>query len=72
MSRMVHDFVQSSDPKVMASAGGSLLSWAVAISEQFGPIVDFLAGVVAIGAGLMAILWTAMKMYDRYKDRKIR
>ena len=67
-----HDIIVSSDPKVMASAGGSLVSWIIAISEQFGPVVDIRAGVVAILAGLMAIAWTGINIYDRIKGNKTR
>jgi len=72
MSKIVHDIVQTSDPKIMATAGGSLVSWAVSVSEQFGPVIDVMAGIVAIGAGLLAMTWTLMKMWDRYEDRKNR
>lgn len=64
MDRILH----STDPKVMASAGGSLASWVISMSEKFGPVIDVVAALVAIGAGLMAIAWTAMRMYDRYKE----
>ena len=58
--------------KVTTSAGGSLGAWVINMSEQFGPVVDILAGMVAIGAGVLAMIWTAANLYDRYRDRKNR
>lgn len=68
----VHHVLQSTDPKVMTSAGSSLVGWLITISEQVGPLVDMVAGVVAIMAGIMAIAWTGLKIYDRWKERKHR
>lgn len=70
MPDKVHNILQATDPKVMATAGGSLVSWMIGLSKQFGPLIDVVAGLVAIGAGLMAIAWTAMRMYDRFNEKK--
>jgi hypothetical protein len=61
-----------SDAQVMTSAGSSLTAWVITWTEYLTPLVDFMAGMVAIVAGIMAIAWTGMKMYDRYKEMKSR
>lgn len=67
-----HDMLISTDPKVQTAAASSLIGWLITISEQAGPVVDLVAGITAIFAGAMAILWTAIRMYDRWMDRKNR
>ena len=61
-----------SDAQVMTSAGSSLVAWVITWTEKLTPLVDFMAGMVAIVAGLMAITWTGLKIYDRYKENKSR
>jgi len=58
------------DTKIMTASGGSLIAWAVSTAEQIGPLVDLLAGIVAIGAGTMAMIWTGIQIIRYAKDKK--
>lgn len=59
------------DGKTAAVGAGSFLSWLIAIAERWGTIVDFVASIVALVGGVLAVWWTAMRIRDAYAKRKI-
>ena len=55
------------DAKIASSAVVSGGSWLVSTAEQIEPVVAVVSGLVAIAAGVLAIIWTGIRIYDRYK-----
>lgn len=57
------------DAKVVGSAAVSAGGASVSFVEQVNPYLEAGSFVIAMVAGLMAIVWTGIRIYDRYKGK---
>lgn len=58
------------DAKILGAAATSVSTGAVAAwAEQAEPIITVASGCVAIIAGILAIIWTGVRIYDRFKGK---
>jgi hypothetical protein len=57
------------DAKAVGAAVVSATGASVQYVETIEPYVAVASGVVAIIAGIMAIVWTGIRIYDRYKGK---
>ena len=67
---MVTDHMQHLvDAKIMVGASTTGVGTAITWAHQVDPYIDVAAGAVAIVAGILTIIYTAVRLWDRYKGR---
>lgn len=57
------------DLKIVGAATTSGAGWFITLNEQVDPYIDIFSGYIALASGILAITWTLIRIYDRFKDK---